>query len=1047
MKDLDLKLFSASAGTGKTYTLSKELVKAVTGTGDETGGDVRPTGLLATTFTNKAASELAERLRGALVEAGRQDDADLLGASYMGTVNAVCSRIVKEFAFQLGISPRLQVLDQNAASVILSEVLAEVVTSEETGKLQELATHLSDEPNKNSDDERFGWQKAVDKVMAAARNNSIAPADLEQFCERSVAELLALLPSAEDGATIAKALQAAIDNYLSGVKKSTGKDEKLAALRDKLAGSAKLPWAAWQSTVGNYTTKTGKFGDVPAEAARYVAHAEFQQDLQDQVRLVFGISARALKAYEEYKQERGLIDFIDQEVLCRRALEQDDIKAILEETLDLVSVDEFQDTSPLQLDLFLRLGRLADNSLWVGDRKQSIYGFRDADPELMQAVEEKLRSSGVEVKQLEKSYRTRDELCAFTSDVFIPAFAPYGFTEKEVQLSAASELKSEPADLGPVVEYWTLDTGKKRNAESQAAALANAVGKLLNDQSVRCWHWKHDGENSRPVTAGDVAILCRRNKQCARVAAGLRQAGIPVSLASPGLLSTREGRLLFAGLRAWADSHDDLAAAEIVRLTAEDPNVADWPLRLRDKDLIKGNAQVQALRKAAKAAPHLSIPEVVTRVAEILDLNELCLSWGDSGQRLANVEAFVAASYSYEGQCESLVAICTWAGFIWHLQRSADKRTDRGGKVPSNAVTVTTCHSAKGLEWPIVVLYDLDGALKPRSFGVNVQSDAEFAFETPLANRWIRYWPNPMSGNTKGSIFFDCLGTAMEEGGQAARAEETRLQYVAMTRAMNRLVFAGKKDFMQKGILAELRNKDGDSVLNDPGGDKLNVGDGYALCRRTGQLEDLEGAGERIPGSAPALPAEPASHPPATVMPSALHTASATDATPHTLGAHLKVGGADIQSIGNAAHTYLGSVDSQWPDDQKLAFADSVLGRWDVAKAISPDDLVEAGERFSVWCSETWPGARPLREWPVIMRLPDGSILNGIIDLVLELSDGFVIIDHKTYPGNMKEAEKRAKEYVGQLSAYANAYAAATGTTCLGTYVHMPVMGLLWEVR
>jgi ATP-dependent helicase/nuclease subunit A len=1049
MKDFELKLFSASAGTGKTYTLAKELVKAVSVTDGESSAPVRSTGLLATTFTNKAAAELAERLRGELINEGRQEDTDLLAASYMGTVNAVCSRIVSDFAFELGISPRLRVLDENAAGIILSTILSDIATPEQQQQLQQLASRLSDESNPSSGDERFGWQKAVEKVMAAARNNNIASDDLGQSCEKSVSELLAPLPPTEAGATIEKALQVAIDSYLSGVNKLTKKDESLLTLRAKLDDSGMLPWSVWQSTVKGYTTKTDKFGDVPVAAARYVAHAQFQQDLRDQIQLVFEISACALKAYDDYKSERGLIDFIDQEVYCRRALELEDIRDSLSGTLDLISVDEFQDTSPLQLDLFLSLGTLAHRSIWVGDRKQSVYGFRDADPELMQAVEKRLRSGGAEVEQLRESYRTRDQLCAFTSDVFVPAFGRYGFTTDEVELSAAAPLKSEPPDMGPALEYWILDTGEGRsNAEKQASALAHAVGQLLADTSVRCWHWKQDGENSRPVNPGDVAILCRKNSQCARVATALRHAGIPVSLASPGLLATQEGRLLFAGLRAWADPRDDLAAAEVWRLTEEDPNAADWPVRLRDREAVRDSASVKALREIAENALHLSVPEVVMRVVEVLDLDEICLAWGDADQRQANVEAFLADAYNYEAQCESLVTMCTLAGFIWHLEQCADKNSDLGGKVPTDAVIVSTCHSAKGLEWPIVVLYDLEGSLKPRAFGVNVMSDGDLTLESPLSNRWVRYWPNPLSSRTKESVVFDALGAAMRDGEESARAEETRLQYVAMTRAMNRLVFAGKKGFMEKGILSELRDEDGNSVLHEPDGDALVVGGTvHTALLRTGVADALESQGEREPGRAVELPEGRAAHPPATVLPSALHVESTADANPLTLGSHLKVSGTEAQVLGNAAHAYLGSVDSRWQDEQKVAFADSILKRWNVNDAFGPDALVEAGNKFFEWCSDRWPDARALREWPITMRLEEGSILNGIIDLVLELPDGFVIIDHKTYAGKMKEAERQAKGYAGQLSAYADAYGAATGTACLGTYIHMPIMGVVWDVR
>ena len=129
----------------------------------------------------------------------------------------------------------------------------------------------------------------------------------------------------------------------------------------------------------------------------------------------------ALQEYEQYKKRRGLIDYTDMETLILRLLDHPEVREVLSEELDLLMVDEFQDTSPIQLEIFLKLSRMAAHSVWVGDPKQSIYGFRGADPQLMQAIIE--QSGGVRPEDIQRhSWRSRQDLVWAANALFTKAF-------------------------------------------------------------------------------------------------------------------------------------------------------------------------------------------------------------------------------------------------------------------------------------------------------------------------------------------------------------------------------------------------------------------------------------------------------------------------------------------------------------------------------------------------------------------------------------------------------------------------------------------------
>ena len=160
----------------------------------------------------------------------------------------------------------------------------------------------------------------------------------------------------------------------------------------------------------------------------------------------------ALQQYQDEKKVRGLIDFTDQEHLLYQLLENASVQAVLKAEIDLLMVDEFQDTSPLQLALFLRLAKLAKKVVWVGDVKQAIYGFRGSDPELMNSVLKHLEANGGKTEVLATSWRSRPELVSYVNTVFVPTFA-HLLPKDRVALQPRPNVKTHTE---PAVQHWQL---------------------------------------------------------------------------------------------------------------------------------------------------------------------------------------------------------------------------------------------------------------------------------------------------------------------------------------------------------------------------------------------------------------------------------------------------------------------------------------------------------------------------------------------------------------------------------------------------------------
>jgi ATP-dependent exoDNAse (exonuclease V) beta subunit len=808
----EIQIISASAGSGKTYRLAQLLREELD------AERVRPEGVVAVTFTIKAAAELAERARRSLIENNRHAEAERLGAARIGTVHAVCARLIEEFAFELGLPRQQSVLDAAMASRALRQALEGAMTSERKATLAELRSRF---------DPKFDWQAVMRRILGKARSNGISVETLRTSRQRSregleelFDETLADVPGLE--ADVRAALEDFRDNSPpEDQTQATNKSRSLTLQTlTRLESGRSLRWADWHRLATcKCGAKSRALGEAIQEAARaHARHPLLREDTVGMLDLMYDIAADALGDYESYKLERGLIDFPDQLAIALRALALPSVQEQLAGQIDLVLVDEFQDTSPMQLAVFVKLATLAKRSIWVGDQKQAIYSFLDADPALMDAAIGAVLDG--EPETLNRSWRSRPELVRLTSDLFAPPFERVGIPQSRTRLEPA--YPEEPEGLGPVVERWRIEGSKKDN---RIVTLAQGVREALADDSLMV----RDGDGGvRPARAADVAILCRTNDTCSKVATALEGQGVPSVLPRSGLLATHEAQLVLAGLELWLDPGDRLAAAILARLTEHDSEGTGWleaTLRKPADESAEPSSAHRALLEHRQAHPGTSLGEIFAAVVEITHAKRWALAWGDSGQRLSNVEALRAQVGIYEGHCRTDRTSPSLAGFLASLPERVEAKADKRAVVAAdNAVVVSTWHGAKGLEWPVTVLYDMGPNWPDDPLDVHVVQDGEdFNFDDPLAGRWIRYWPNPFQELQKSFLREKLEGHPAKRVLEERRErEELRLHYVGWTRARDVLVLAsGTAKKRRLEVVLEDLNLDGQKVIFEPQEDRV----------------------------------------------------------------------------------------------------------------------------------------------------------------------------------------------------------------------------------
>ena len=344
------------------------------------------------TYTKRAAADLGARIRRTLVEKGAHARAQRLPLAYLGTVHAVCLRLLQEFAIDAGLSPHVDVVPGSEAR-LLRQALEWGLEPAFRQRVQGLADSLQIRWNPIT--ERTDWLTPVEDVMTLARSNRIDPGALPAMGERSAAGLLAMLgrPSGDGDALDAALLDMLESATLALAKIDDGQKntrEATAYVAESWHNARKgaLHWSDWVKLAKVAPGKSAKAAVAPlvAIAARVGEHPRLHAEVREFTQSVFAAASAGLAAYDTWKQRRRVVDFVDMIDRALTLVEQKDVADELRDRIRLLVIDEFQDTSPVQLALFVRLHALADRSTWVGDRKQCIFEFAGADPTLMEAL-------------------------------------------------------------------------------------------------------------------------------------------------------------------------------------------------------------------------------------------------------------------------------------------------------------------------------------------------------------------------------------------------------------------------------------------------------------------------------------------------------------------------------------------------------------------------------------------------------------------------------------------------------------------------------------
>jgi ATP-dependent exoDNAse (exonuclease V) beta subunit len=572
-----------------------------------------------------------------------------------------------------------------------------------------------------------------------------------------------------------------------------------------------------------------------------------------------------------------------------------------------------------------------------------------------------------------------------------------------------------------------------------------------------------ESKSLRTVRPADIAILCRGNDRVDVVLKALTKAAVPYATGAAGLLGRPESVLALACLRRLHDPGDTIATAEILSL-ADCAEPEQWladRLEYLAQNLPKAEwrevgdrahpllARIADLRKElALLSPHEAIERVIGGCDLVPRILQWCSSEAEARQRIANVDALLVLATAYEDSCRATGTPGSVSGLMRWFGEQADAEKDQQPTLAADAVQVLTHHAAKGLEWPIVILVDLDCETRDRCWGISVRSDCGLDVTAPLAGRFIQFRPWPFGKMKKVSLREIVANAA---AGQAARKaaieEDSRLLYVSMTRARDLMVVALPKvewnNEQWLGLTGApwlLPEQDNSGVVRFPVDRKLwqfrhcgPASEDQAPAKKQAislhWFADVAAVGDRS-----ALRFSPSSAEPIAFAPP----------VPEFIGKNIALAhGYDSTAVGTALHAVMAaSLGVSGPLSREEIAA--LLERYQVSGSANPDEVHAFVVAFREWLTSRWPSAAVTAEVPVRARMADGRIMVGQIDLLLQNESGTMILDYKSGHLSPDKTSDKLQRYAGQLQAYSDA---VRGAGAVRTYLLSTNDGLILECQ
>lgn len=825
-------LISAGAGSGKTFTLANRIIELMAEKNPDGTYKRHFSELLVMTFTKKAAAEMKDRTRKFLRESGEYDDLlpEVENASIV-TFDAFALQIVKKFHYELGLGGDVQNLDEGIINIkkkeLLEQILMEKYEGVKRGKEERFASLIRRHEMKDDDD----IANIVLKLLAQA---DLSP-DKDAFFDE--------LPNKEFSDSLMDEAIQAFFNYQKELVNKTYEDllsnaglfedcqealdenlkiiQSLSEITDYDTFYSTLTTIKFKQYRGldeeAKKTKDSLMGPFNDAKGAVKAHGESKAikerilRTKDDVLEIIDLAKRLSERIDAFKKEKNAWSFADIAKLAAKAVTIPSVKKELQERYHYIMIDEYQDTSDLQEAFVNSLE--CPNVFQVGDMKQSIYGFRNANPSLfLSKYKDYQAHKGGTLYQLSANFRTRGPMLESINDMFdeIMTTEVGGVDYRNGHALAQgnkSYVEGSVDHHAVLVKYGAVYNEDRGKTEAQLIA-EDIQRKVAEKYQI----FNKEKKVYRDCTYSDFAVLVDKRTELDAYKKVFSEYKIPFEASEKGERSEAEITIALKNLSRFAvifEESGEQAEKEKKHLYVSLSR--SFLLRSKDKEIFEGLKVNDKWKESPlyrfffehhKELLSANLEDALALFIEHFEIIEKLPLLGEVKENYELLDSFehLAASMSKLGY-----KLKEFSEYFEQLEKYDESFNVAPSFSGNDVVRYLTIHQSKGLEYPIIYLpslfHSFESQMNRKANNSAYKTSARFGLIIPSIQDEIEA-QNGIEDTTQSTVyaFVEKLLAKKE-----ALSEKMRLFYVALTRAKEG-AYLYEMDKGDKPLVSDPRN-------------------------------------------------------------------------------------------------------------------------------------------------------------------------------------------------------------------------------------------------
>ncbi|WP_278959932.1 helicase-exonuclease AddAB subunit AddA [Lactobacillus apis] len=850
-RDLDI-LVSASAGSGKTTVLVERLMQEIlTGTGVNE--------LLVVTFTKAAAQEMKAKIKSALeqrlnkhekLKIDLREQLNLIDAANISTIDAFCLDVIHRFYYVIDLDPSFSVLtDETQAALMreraLQEIESEFLENDDQAFIAFYENFAGDRSAESARDllldlynyamakpDYRDWLKSLptqyeigdDITHSKLWQKSIKPYLLTTFSDLKEKLEQLLATAAMETKELAKVKDSfqlfdkCLQNYLASIESAENYDKQRELLRSCLFTSFRKS-SKWDEDLLDFYEECVELKKDASEQVFTSFTSFYATDEKEQIALLnkgHQIMTAIIKAelalierFDQLKRAENLVDYSDMEQFAYQILSQDTsnsqmARSFYQTKFKEIMVDEYQDINPLQERILQLIKKDGQNNLFmVGDVKQSIYGFRQAEPSLfLHKYQEAAKDENKQDERilLSANFRSTKPVIKLVNQVFDHVLTTdFGGIDyqKEGQLVLGANYYPEKLPQASELIYSEKDgqdgsTNAEDEDEIDSAEIAMVINRIKQFKNENLQVYDTQTKEKRNFKYSDIAILTRSRSDNLAIMQEFAKNDIPLLVTdAKNYFQTLELTIVLNYLRIIDNPDQDIPLVAVLRsplfnftetdlakIRVHSKNTGFYDaltsyVAVNDELSQKTKIFLNQLEELRHFAANHRISELIWSIYERTNLLEIMTALPNGKQRRVNLEALYERASSYESA--GFKGLYQFINFIERMRRSQkDLAQPLVTKEAGDSVRLMTVHGSKGLEFPIVFYIGLQHRYQMRDLSGNYIINAN---NLGLTIRQEHYRADTLLKS------YDNIAQK-----QQLLEEEARILYVGMTRARQKLI-------------------------------------------------------------------------------------------------------------------------------------------------------------------------------------------------------------------------------------------------------------------